>query len=144
MNDLLGPWRGNGATLTLREEEYARLLRDLDESGAYRSPDETLTLAARNYYWVAASCHEGKFHLTAWLYPSPAFEQLTFPTWLTALDRTGIPFNPPRRWTEQSSNRYASTGLEFGSAGTATRGIRPPASWAIGIAQDRLVDRLEF
>jgi hypothetical protein len=82
--------------------------------------------------------------LTAWLYPSPAFDHLPFATWLAALDRTGIPFNPPQSWTDQTGNHYGSTGLDFGSTGTATRGIRPPASWAIGIAQDRLVDRIEF
>ena len=143
-SDPLAPWRGKSASVVLRDEEYQALVRDLADSGAYHSPVDTLTLAARDYYWLAASCRDGVFHLTAWLYPSEAFDRISFATWLGALDRTGIPFNSPVPWNGQVSNRSASTELPAGSTGTTARGLRPPASWSIGIAQDRMVDRLEF
>ena len=140
----MAPWRGAAATSTLDDPEYATLLRDLAASGAYTSPSETLTLAARDYYWIVASCHDGIFHLTGWLYPSDAFNHISFGTWLIALDRTGVPFNPPRPWNEQVDIRSVSTGLPFGATGTATRGIHGPSGWAFGIAQDRLIGGIEF
>ena len=143
ISDPLLAWRGTSASLTLSAEEYATLLRDLDQSGAYRSPDTTLTLAGNDFYWVAATCHEGAFHLTAWLYPSDGFSRATFPTWLIALDKTGVPFNPPRPWTEVGTG-FAGTGGAYGYAGNPARNIRPPGDWAFGIAQDRMVGRVDF
>ena len=135
--DPLAPWRGTNAAVPLTDEQYGTLTRNLASSGAYASPQQALTLSSTDFYWTVASCHAGTFHLTAWLYPSEAFNRLTFPQWLQALDRTGIPFNPPRPWTE-----VASTPL--GTADNPVRGSRAATTWTIGIVQDHLVDQVVF
>jgi len=137
LDDPLAPWRGKSVSTELSPAEYDRLLRDLEASGAYRSPAETLTLASNQFYWTAASCHGGVFHLTAWLYPSEAFARATFPAWLGAVDLTGVPFNPPRPWEQVRSPPWGTTG-------EPTFIARPQAPWTIGIAQDALVSRVIF
>lgn len=142
LGDPLAPWRGVTASTAVRSDEYAALLAALDRSGAYTSPSATLTLRSDDFYWTAASCHDGAFHLTAWVYPSDGFSHLTFPAWLTALDRTGIPFNPPRPWWEPGTDPNAPKTLDR-SSGPIRSG--PEAlPWTLGIAQDRLVDVVVF
>jgi hypothetical protein len=142
LSDPLKPWRGQAKSLTLSDAEYAALLRDLEQSGAYQSPNETLTLAAVDFYWVVASCHEGAFHLSAWRYPSLGFAQASFATWLGAIDTTGIPFNRPRSRADVALSA-GGTGSPYGVT-TAPRQIPLAGSWSIGIAQDQVVDKVEF
>jgi len=144
IHDLLAPWRGITGSVTLSDSEYATLLRDLGQSGAYRSPDSTLTLAGNDFYWVAASCHDGTFHLTAWRYPSEAFDHVTFGTWLVALDSTGVPFNPPRSWTEVPANTGGTGGMDGYSGPRPAKIVHGPGDWAFGIAQDRMVGQITF
>ena len=132
LGDPLAPWRGVTASATVRSDEYAALLQALDRSGAYISPSDTLTLRSDDFYWTAASCHDGVFHLTAWVYPSDGFAHLTFPAWLTALDRTGIPFNPPRPWWEPGADPNPPKALDRTSGpGRMGQTMLP---WTIGIA----------
>jgi hypothetical protein len=142
ISDPLKPWRGQAKSATLSDADYATLLRDLEQSGAYRSPDETLTLAATDFYWVVASCHDGAFHLTAFLYPSPEFAHATFGVWLEAIDSTGIPFNHPRPWAEVAE-AAGGTGSPYAVA-AAPRHVQPAGVWSFGIAHDQIVDRIEF
>lgn len=142
LSDPLAPWRGTAKSLTLSDEEYAVLLHHLEQSGAYRSPDATLTLAADQFYWLAASCHDGTFHLAAWLYPSDAFAHASFVTWLTAIDTTGIPVNPPRPWPEVATTA-GGTGSPYATT-TLPRQLPPTGTWSIGIAHDRLIDQLNL
>lgn len=142
LSDPFAPWRGVTASLTLHDEEYAALLRTLAESGAYTSPAETLTLRSDDFYWTAASCHGGAFHLTAWRYPSDGFNHLTFAAWLNGFDRTGIPFNPPRPWWQPGTDISAPKTLDR-TAGPERTG-QQTLPWTIGIAQDRMVDVIVF
>ena len=142
LTDPLAPWRGDGGSVTLTDNQYDALLHQLDISDAYHSPTSTLTLRADAFYWVAATCHEGVFHLTAWLYPSAAFDHASFTAWLAGIDNTGIPFNKPRPWTEVAT-MAGGTGSAYATT-TAPRNLPPATSWSFGIAQDRMVDALEF
>ncbi|HEY1720763.1 MAG TPA: hypothetical protein VGG27_05920 [Magnetospirillaceae bacterium] len=135
--DPLAPWRGTNAAVTLSDEQYGALIRNLMASGAYVSPQQTLTLASTDFYWTVASCHGGVFHLTGWLYPSAGFDSLKFPQWLQGLDQTGIPFNPPKPWTEVAT-------APPGSADNPVRGSRTATTWTIGIVQDHLLDQIVF
>ncbi len=137
VGDPLAPWRGTNASVLLSNEQYGALTRAIAESGSYVSPQSTLTLASTDFYWVAASCHAGVFHLTAWRYPSSGFAGLKFPQWLNGLDRTGIPFNPPRPWTEVTS-------APLGSADNPARGPANATNWTVGIKQDQLIDHIAF
>jgi len=131
LTDPLGPWRGVKSSKELSQPEYESLMRALADSGAYRSPAQTLTLTSDSFYWVAASCHAGEFHLTGWLYPSDGFAHATFVGWLAAIDDTQIAFNPPRPWYEAASAPYAAD-INY----KYQRGVIGP--WAVGIVDDRL------
>jgi len=144
VSHLLAPWAGKTASLTLDTDEYASLIRKLEAGGAFHTPGVTMTLAANDFYWIAASCHDGGFHLNAWLYPSDGFAHAAFATWLTALDTTGVPINPPRPWTEVGSHNSGGTNSSYSDSGVPARGARPDSNWAFGISQDRLVDQIKF
>jgi hypothetical protein len=136
-SDPLAPWRGTNASVALTDEQYAGLTRALAASGAYDSPQDTLTLASTDFYWVAASCHAGAFHLTGWRYPSPGFAHLEFPQILGGLDQTGVSFNPPRPWTEVAT-------APLGSSDNPARGAANATTWTIGISRDQLIDHIVF
>ena len=129
-----GPWRGIVTSVTLGQPDYDSLLGAIQASDAYSSPEQTLTLPSDRFFWIAASCHRGVFHLTGWLHPSPEFAAATFPAQLVALDTTGAPLNPPRPWTIP---HRISPGITF------PRGSSP-TPWAVGITRDRLVQGLGF
>ena len=130
----LAPWRGATSTITLPPDRYDQLVRRLGQSGAFRTPSSTLTLHSTAYYWVAATCHGGMFHLTGWLYPSVAFSQMTFPQELQAVDRSKVPFSIPG----------PAVTPPLGTADNPARGSHSATNWSIGIAQDRLVDQVIF
>ncbi len=135
--DPLQPWRGATATVDLTQDQYQRLVDSIAQSGAFASPASAVTLRSTDFYWVAASCHAGAFHLTAWLYPGAPFDRLAFPRQLAALDVTEAPFNPPRPWTGVAA-------APLGTPDNPARGGRGSTDWSIGIAQDHLVDQAIF
>lgn len=90
-----GKWARSEKHLT--PDEMDRLVKALSKSGAFDAPQVGLRLYSNQYYWVAALCEEGRFYFNAWLYPSPAFEKLTFPQVLYAADDTFVPAPPPLR-----------------------------------------------
>ena len=137
LEDPLGPWRGATVTAMVAEAKYEQLVQSLAQSGAFASPSTPLTLNSTDFYWVAASCHAGTFHLTGWLYPSEAFTRLAFPQQLLVLDTSGVVFNPPRPWSEVAP-------APLGTPDNPARGARGRTDWTIGIAQDRLVDQTVF
>lgn len=94
-DDLLAPWRGNQADLTLSETEYATVVTSLVQSGLFQPPPVGLRLPSDGYYWTAVGCRNGQFVFNAWLYPSPPFLALSFPDILMDLDRTSVPFGEP-------------------------------------------------
>lgn len=141
-SDPLAPWRGVTASAPIPPDEYAGFLRSLVQSRAYASPEDTLTLRSDGFYWTVASCHDGVFHLAAWLYPSDAFSHATFPAWLVAFDRTGVAINPPP--SPGQSNPDASEHPQYDRTSGPDRGAAERLPWSIGIAHDRLVDEVVF
>ena len=137
LDDPLAPWRGTTAVITLPPAQYEGLVQSLAQGGAFATPSSTLTLNSTDFYWVAASCRSGTFHLTAWLYPSDAFSRLTFPRELLALDTSKVPFNPPRPWTQVAA-------APLGTPDNPARGGRGTTDWSIGIAHDALVGQATF
>lgn len=96
LTDPLAGSRGTAGQVRITPDQYRGLLQALDASGFREATPIGLRLESWDFYWVAAACMDGQFHFNAWRYPSPGFAALKFPTWLFALDGTGVPPNPPR------------------------------------------------
>lgn len=95
-DDLLGPWRSVEAKVPLDQPGYDALVRSFEQGGMFAPPPVGLELPSRSFHWVAVTCRDGRFGLTAWKYPSEAFAAMGFDAKLFALDTTGIAVNPPR------------------------------------------------
>jgi hypothetical protein len=67
----------------------------LAASGAFGPPPVGLKLDARRHWWLAVGCHDGRYFLTAWAYPSPRFDQIRFVDFLRQRDPSGIRFPVP-------------------------------------------------
>lgn len=89
--DLLAPWRAKVAKVALDQAGYDRLLAAFADSAMFAPPPVGLELPSHGYSWTAAFCRGGHFGFTGWRYPSTAFDDLSFPAQLFALDPTGIP-----------------------------------------------------
>jgi len=90
--DLLAPWRAEEAHVPLSGEDHQALIAALAEAGAFGAPAVGLDLPSQDYYWLAATCHDGRFTVTGWRWPSSAFEAARFPALLFAHDpgRAGV------------------------------------------------------
>lgn len=133
LGDPLAPWRGGTATAQLTPAQRDAFLAAFQASGGYDTPHTTLTLEADDFYWTAASCHGGVFHLNAWLYPSDAYRRLTFVGWLAAVDTTGVPLNPPRAYGDPRP---------FGDEAPQPKLIQNHqinTRWAFGIVDDHVL-----
>lgn len=97
--DLAAPWRAKESHTQLDEAGYARLVASFAESGLFEPPPVGLELPSRSYFWTAALCRAGQYSFTAFKHPSPAFDRLTFPAALFALDNTGVAVNQPKALT---------------------------------------------
>lgn len=95
--DLLGPWRGKGASRVLSADQTAALVAALDRDGAFGPPAVGTELSSRGFFWTIAACHEGRYHFTGLTWPSPAWDAATFGDALFALDPSPIDVNPPRK-----------------------------------------------
>ncbi len=91
--DLLAPWRAKEAKVQLDQPTYDRLVASFEQSGMFAAPPVGLELPSRAYWWSAATCKDQSYRLTAWRYPSAAFDKLSFAENLFALDPTGVPVN---------------------------------------------------
>lgn len=98
--DPTGPWRGTSVKMQLDEDSYLRLIRAIEASGFGQPGPQGLSLPSWGFYWVVAACANGQFHYNAWLYPSERFNRIQFDRMIFALDRTGVPVNPPRPLNE--------------------------------------------
>lgn len=125
-----GPWNGVAKSASLSPTQYDALVKSMAESGAFQATPGAIELPSDRFYWTAATCHDGAFHLDAWLFPSERFSRITFPQWLLAFDPTGIAFNPPRALVPNDPAEYDSY---YGDHGVAEH--RP---WSITISGDRV------
>lgn len=92
LSDPAGPWRARSGTVALDAGRRGELIRALAESGGFGPPPVGLRLPADAVFWLAAGCHQGRGFVTAWRSPSEAFQRLSFPRLLAALDPTGVGF----------------------------------------------------
>lgn len=79
------PIRSNTA---LGAAEFTEFQSRLYESGVFEPPPVGLRLNSRRFYWVVSGCHEGRFFLTGFRYPSERFDAITFDDFLFQRDRT--------------------------------------------------------
>jgi hypothetical protein len=86
LDDPIAGWKADEATLSLDQAAYQELDQALAQSGGFGPAAKGLELPSTGYYWAAATCHQGSFTMTGWLYPSQTFDAATFPAKLFALD----------------------------------------------------------
>lgn len=112
LDDLLKPWRGETRRARIGWAEARAVRAALRESGFYDPVPQGLRVQSWGFFWMAAACEEGRFRFNAWSYPSERFAKVTLAEPLRAVDKTGIPFNPPRetwepdRQEEKDVDRY--------------------------------------
>lgn len=104
ITDPLKPWRGFRGETPLRPAEVAALKQALVADGFLEAPRVGLQLPSNEFYWLAAACIDGRFHLNGWLYPSPGFRRLTFPALLQRLDPLDVPFYGARGVNERTES----------------------------------------
>lgn len=95
--DLLSPWRGKTARLVLRAQDRQLLRRAMASAGVFVGPPVGLRLESDEFYWTVAACAEGRFHFSAYRWPSEAFDKAAFAPLLFGWDQTGEKINPPRK-----------------------------------------------
>lgn len=89
--DPAGPWRAQQEKVQLDQPTYDRLVDSFRQGGMFAAPAVGLELPSRSYYWTAAICRDGAYGLTAWKYPSAAFDAMGFDKFLFALDPSPVP-----------------------------------------------------
>lgn len=100
LDDPFGPWNGVAGEAPLTAAEALALQRSLRASGLTAPPPVGLRLPGRSFHWTAAACLDGRFHFTAWLYPSDRFAALTFPAVVADLDPVAVPMPSPHEVRE--------------------------------------------
>lgn len=95
LDNPLGPWDAAEERVQLDDATWQRLGAAFAASGMYDPPPVGLELPARSYFWTAAYCYDGRYGFTAWKYPSPEFDRLTFDGVLFPLDPTGVAVAKP-------------------------------------------------
>ncbi|MEM7443622.1 MAG: hypothetical protein AAF414_09870 [Pseudomonadota bacterium] len=78
--------------------EVAALKIAMAEDGVFGPPPVGRVLRSRDNWWLVAGCNEGAFFLTGYVLPGNQPDPLQFAALLRALDPTGIPWPPPRRF----------------------------------------------
>jgi hypothetical protein len=96
LHDFLTPWRGEEATVWLRDSDLALLWSALANSLAFEPAPRGLHMDGEDFFWVISLCKEGVFSFNAWKWPSDSFKALSFDELLFAWDMNETPVNPPR------------------------------------------------
>lgn len=108
------PWQGTSIDTTLTSDELSGLVNDLENVGAFTSPNAGEELSSKGFYWTIAACHNGQYHFTGFAWPSEKWATLSFSDRLFALDTTGLAVNPPRKTF--TSRRFGKPQLPGGHA----------------------------
>lgn len=93
--DLMAPWRWQKSETKLSSTEFAEFRDLLAASGWGQGAPQGKRLHSRDFYWVAAGCHDGQFHYGAWVDAEGDFAKIKFQDFLLARDRTGMAFRKP-------------------------------------------------
>lgn len=96
LDDPLAPWRWQTSEQALTPEQTATFQDRLQESGFYGAPPVGQRFYSGGFFWWVVACEDGEMRYNAWEHGKRGFEDLTFPDWLFALDRTGLAVNPAR------------------------------------------------
>lgn len=78
------------ASMPIGADGAARLKALMRASGVFDPPPVGLRLNSRGHYWIVSGCHDGRFFLTGYRYPSDRYDGLRFVAFLQAADRTGV------------------------------------------------------
>lgn len=99
LDDPLAPWRGLESEIRLRDQDLATLRKAMAAGGVFEGPPVGLELHSDDFYWTVAACSGGRFHFTAYRWPSERFDKAAFPKLLLGWDASGVPLNAPRETT---------------------------------------------
>lgn len=97
LESLLDPWRGTYSEQLINSSDMMRLDQAMQDSRVYDGASIGLLLNSQSFYWLVASCYQQRVHLNAYLWPSQAFENISFDQVLKKYDYTGIAFNKPKK-----------------------------------------------
>jgi len=89
-------WQGQTIDTRVSGSDLKSLVQDLKTADVFGTPNVGLELSSKGFYWTVAACHQGKYHFTAFTWPSDEWKKLRFDGRLFALDATGVPINLPR------------------------------------------------
>lgn len=94
-DDLLAPWRAEEAKTPLDQPAYDTMVASFADAGMFGPPAVGRELPSHGFHWAAASCKDGQFRFTGWVYPETDLMALPFVAPLLAADGTGVALNPP-------------------------------------------------
>jgi len=89
--------RDPGSETALDAPRFDALIAAAIADGLTAPVPDGLNLPSDGFYWVVSGCLGGHYSIQGWAHPGERFAALRFPALLAAYDRTGVPFNPPRR-----------------------------------------------
>jgi len=107
---LLNPWRAKKAIRNLSEDEVTKITTALERDGAFGAPADGLRLSSKGFFWTIAACHQGAYHFTALVWPSPAWQSATFDEVVFDLDPSPIAVNPPRKTDTKRNTKSGKHG----------------------------------
>ncbi len=99
LGNVLSPWQGQSATVTLRPADFDQLLR---ATIAAKGVPVRTELPSWHFWWLAVGCIDGAMGFKAFLWPEPGYPDQSIVPLLMAWDATGIPFNLPRKTDRDS------------------------------------------
>lgn len=119
----IGAPRRGEARLT--PAQRADLEARLQASGAFDPAPVGLRLNSADTWWLVTGCRNSAYFLTAYVYPSPQFEAISFAEPLLEGDTTGVPVVTPteaqsgseQRCQDRGSEGYTCFNLEVGADG---------------------------
>ena len=97
MENLLDPWRGEGAKTILRGKDVTLLVDAMGADGVMKRSPVGLELHSDDFYWIVSACIDGAFVFHAYKWPQQPFNKAQFRSLLLGWDMTGIPLNVPRK-----------------------------------------------
>lgn len=92
LTGLTNPWQGIERNALIAAEDGLALKKALQDTPANAVG---LELESYGFYWLAATCSDGRFSYRGWKWPG-GFDQTAFVPYLMAIDPSGIALNPPR------------------------------------------------
>ncbi|MFP6690562.1 MAG: hypothetical protein VCD31_14795 [Alphaproteobacteria bacterium] len=84
------PWSGKRAVAQLNDVGMNFLRTSLEASGFFDSPPLGKILDSHSFYWLVSACEGNRFHLNAWVHPSPEFANIRFVDVLHRLGGTKV------------------------------------------------------